>query len=922
MSQSADKTVCPSCGGLNDVSAEYCTSCGAPMAVVTQVTELARASDRDALETWRVYGIETELVGRDREMAELLEHFDEVVDESTSHNVALSGETGFGKSRLVAEFQRRAEAAVEECVVLESNGRADTSGPYGLFERLFKNRYYIGENEPPEAARQKFREAVNSVVEKPQAERVAHLVGHAIGLPFDDSPHVSREVDAPDSSELDRNSVEAMVQLLRADARENPLVVIFEDLHYECSAALRVLAHLVEQLDDLPVLFLLTWNPKDVSDGRILESVPFDAEIELQPLSDDEVETFVRQTLHKAEEIPEQLLSRIVDSAHGVPLSVEEMLRMLIGEGVIDTRRKEWTVDGDRIDEIDLPTTVQETVRARLAALSDDERMLLEMAACIGTRFSPELVRALYHLRADYDDEVGEYWFDENVDERVDELIESLERKDMIREQDEPARIGSDVFGFKHRIEREAVHEELPSQSKQRYHRLIAQWMQRQVEDDQMDRFAEEIARHFDLGQSLEQAASMYIRAAEYAADRYANQKAVDLFTKGLGYSSDAEIGLKLSAFHDLGSLYVRRGEYDRALGYFREMLRYSWIIDDPAKGGAALNKVGRAYRSLGEYDEALEYFDEALDLFWDVSDLRGVSSTLDDIGKIHWIRGEYDEAFRYYSGGLELRREVGHRRSIALSLSNFGSLKLQRGDLEEANDYYEEALDIRRDIDDRQGVADSFNTLGALCVERGNPQEALELFENALTIARNIGHRFMEASYLNNLGEAHLRAGNLDEAESHLDEARDVARSAGDKRVVYDALRNLARVALERESFRSARDRAQNALDLARDLDSEILVGMGRLALADIYAAWCRGGGDEEMEREAEEHYELAVERLRDVGHRSQLGRCLSRYGDFLLNRGETVRGRRHLEQARDIFEHLEIRKLREATEQAIRRL
>ncbi|MFB6351317.1 MAG: tetratricopeptide repeat protein, partial [Bradymonadaceae bacterium] len=523
----------------------------------------------------------------------------------------------------------------------------------------------------------------------------------------------------------------------------------------------------------------------------------------------------------------------------------------------------------------------------------------------------------------DHDGHIRDYWFTDEIDERLDELLESLERKDMVRRRDESRLRGHEEYYFKHRIERRSVYGDIPAQTKQRYHRLVAQWLDRTVEEGG-DRIAEQIAEHYDKGHCLDRAAKKYIRAGEYAAARFANQKAVDLFTKGLGYLSDADMELKLSAFHDLGTVYDRRGEYDQSLAYFREMLRYSWLLNDTSKAGAALNKIGRAYRGLGEYDDALENLERALDLFWVDSDLRGVASTLDDIGKIHWIRGDYEEALGYYSAGLELRRDTAHQRSIALSLSNLGSLHLQRGELNEAMGYYREALELRQAIEDREGVADSYNTLGALCLERGDTDDAITLFEEALEIARDIGHRILIAQYLNNLGEAYLKARRFDEADECLEEARDEAERSGDKRIIFDVLRNLSRVALNRETFELADERIDEALALADELESQALLGEGKQTQADIYAAWCRAEefDDEERADRTEERYREAIELLREVGNQAKLGRCFRRFGNFLLDRGDAVRGKQNLERAREIFERLEIRKLREATEQAIHQI
>jgi tetratricopeptide (TPR) repeat protein len=926
LSRSADKTPCPSCSALNTVSAEYCTSCGTPMAVITRVMTLSRAKDREPLETWRVYGIETKMVGRSDEVDRLEHWLAEASETDSVRVVGLTGSTGLGKSRLIAEFQRQLDSSFSEVVFVGAASRDESGGPYSMFERLLKNRFYIGEKDHPDSARRKLLEAVAAIVDDDdEAERIGHLVGNLIGMRFEDSPYVPDIRDSEGAFHLDQRSFDAVLELLALDADQNPIVVSLEDLQYATTQSAGLIDYLTKNLGDRPVLFVLSWNPDEVFMDDVLAEMPIDETLELHPLSDHEVRDFVRDTLHKADEIPDTLVEKIVDAAHGNPLSVEEMLRILISQGIIDTREGTWKIRTERVDKVDLPTTVEATVRARLATLTDDERQVLQMAACVGDSFWHDLVHCLYRTRVDHDEHLQEFWTDGKIDERVDEILESLERKDMIRRRDDTLIAPYDELYFKHRIERIAVYENITSQTKERYHRMIAQWIERGSSDANAGRTAEMVARHFDRARCLEHAATRYLRAAEHAGAHFANRKAVDLYTKGLAHMSDADIDNKLDAFHDLGTVYDLLGEFDQSLAYFREMLRYSWLVDDLSKGGVAYNKIGRAYRSMGEYDESLQSLEKALVLFRDAEDTRGVASTLDDIGQIKWVRGHYDAALDYYSAGLQLRRELvgqeaGAERSIALSLNHIGTVKLDRGELKDAMVYFREALELRKKVGDRQGIADSFNNLAALCLERGEHAKAIALFEESLAMAKTIGYRSCETIVSNNLGETLLAEGRLEEAQAHLSDAMALADESGDKRVLFDILRNLAMVALEDDNRKLALERIDEALSLAEQLDSTSLYGIGKHTLAEIHARYIDhpAHGEESLEQ-APSCFEAAAHVLDDVGNESQLARTLSSYAQFLIERGDILGAQQKLESARDIFDRLEMPRQRDATDETL---
>ena len=915
----ADQTSCPSCKAINTLSAEYCTSCGTPMAVVTRVVELHSRNERGPLETWRVYGVETRMVARHDEMAALFGWHQRTLQQQRCLFIGVSARAGLGKSRLLAEFRHKLNERFSEAVVLQTECRDLTGGPYAPFARLFKERFYIAEHEPAAVARRKLTEAITALVGRtPEATRFSHLLGHLLDMPFEED---LRATSDQDSATLDRRCFEVVVELLRADARRSPLILVIEDIQAAPEPTLTLLRYLRRHLTDCPVLVVLAYNPQELPDAQAIKALSCDHELELQPLSDEDVETFVRQTLHKAEQIPELLIDKIVESAHGNPLVVEELLRLLIAENTIDTRQATWVIHASKIKKLKLPSTVEEAVRARLNALSEPERELLAMAACVGDAFWPPLLLCLLRLQRSGAQRgaLSDLWHDEQTLDQLQEALESLERKDMVRRRPDTMLVGLDELHFKHRLERRSIYQTLSAQLKQRYHRVIAQWLDQQS-GDHAERLAEFIAWHYDQARSLELAARRYIEAAELARQRYANRKAIELYTRGLSYLSDADMRLKIRAFHDLGSVYDLLGEYDQALAYYREMLRYAWLLNDMNKGGAALNKIGRAYRSLGEFEEALQRLSRALELFHEVEDVPGIASTLDDIGKVHWIRGRMEEGLRHYDAALALRRQLADERSIALSLNHIGSIHLQRGAFREAMIYLREALDLRRKIDDRQGVAESFNNLGILCMERGELEQAVTLFQEALAIVEEIDYRGMEGMLLNNLGESWLLRGDLEQARSLLERAMEVSQDSGEKRILFDILRNLGRAALKRGQRAQALEHMEEALDLAQELDSRTLLGVGYQSMAEIHAHFIFDPEHgHESRQKADSYYREGIDLLRASGSESQLGHCLSAYGHFLLEQEQFIQGKQHLELASEIFKRLQMRKFLEHTQQII---
>lgn len=525
---SSELSPCPSCSAFNASSAEYCTHCGTPMAVITHVVNKSLNDDVKALDTWRVYGIETNIVGRDEELDILERIFKNVVEKNKVQCVSLTAPTGRGKSRLLAEFKQRLNAQFSEAHVSHAASRNENNIPYSMFARLLKDRFYIDEKDNPELAKRKLLDAIKYIVGGTESERVAHLVGELLNIHFDDSPHLPSIRDTAGAQDLDRLCYEALTKVLIADAEKDPLIIILEDLQYAPRRALDLISYVMKNLKDSRVFLVLTWAPQELQFDYFFADTVFDQKIELGRLSDEDIESFVIDTLRKAGELPKKMLAEIVRSAHGDPLTVEETLRILISRGIIDTRTKDWTIDLNRFEKIELPETVENAVHARLRSLSEEEQHVLQMAACVGNVFWPDLIRCLYRLKVDSSTQSSNQWGDgESEDSRCDRLLESLERKDIIRRHENSQIPDTQEMFFKHRLERHILYDELNPEDKKHFHQLTAQWLENKLPQN-MEGIIDLIATHFDRAGAIQHAAMRYLEAAKSAQKKYQNEHAID----------------------------------------------------------------------------------------------------------------------------------------------------------------------------------------------------------------------------------------------------------------------------------------------------------------------------------------------------------------------------------------------------------
>lgn len=916
---------CSSCGVVNAVSNEYCQNCGSPLGIITEIAQLGSVDTPRAAETWRVYGVETAIFGRDEEYEQLKTLFEACIAEQSSRLVVLTGTDGIGKSRLVAELNEQLDNHFDGAHLVAGKSRDGVGPVHAMFSRLIKSRFYISEHEHGEKGRTQLLQGIKAVMRNPLSTEIAHMVGYLIGLPFPDSAVYAPYGNQPQL--IIERARGSLASLLAKDAERQPLVLVFEDLHYAGHESMDLIKFLHETLVNAPVMFLCVGLPQMRERAPwMFEEHPRKTVMELKPLSDEDVRRLVDQVLERAGTVSEEIYNVICERAFGVPLSVEEILRVLISSGVIDTRGNEWQIHTDKLPDVDIPASFEGLVQARLDTLTDEETRLLEKASMIGRTFWLDNVASLERIEKDhFESDDSQAWPGYQHDARVRDVLDVLRRKDMIRLREADSSIpGQTEYAFKHEIERKLVYDRIPRAVRQRYHGICAQWLDAATRTTGVqDQFLERIAIHHEVGANLHLAAEFYCRAGRNAAAAYHNQAAVGHFEKALAFLGDNALEQRIETLHDIGSILDLMGEAERSLGYFQQLMRAAWLLGSRTKVAVAYNKMGRAHRSLGRYGKALDELERGLTLFREGGDEAGIAACLDDIGKVHTHRGAYEQAEECYNQALEIRRKLEDPRSEAVTLNRLGTLKLYRGNFKEALLLFRKSLELRKQAGDRRGIAESLNSLAAICHERGDLEQAHALYEEVESHARGIGDRVLLGIALNNKGEVLLMRGDLDDARVALDQAIVITRDTGERRVQFDALRNLGLLHQKLGNYEEAITLIKQAHAIAEDLGARALLGIALRCLGEIYAATLY---DPDLRRlnlvKAEECFRQSVEILKEVGNESELGRCLSSYGNYLLEQGLTIQGKKRLEMAKEIFARLEMKRILEKTEQTIEEL
>jgi class 3 adenylate cyclase len=426
------------------------------------------------------------LVGRTRELATLTDIWRRATEERTPHLVTILGDAGLGKTRLAVEFGH----IVDELGGSTVRGRSlpyRDSGAYGAFSAQLKQLCHVFESDSPETALAKLRDTVAALLESSNAEDVTSHLSILMGL----DPH---------SSVADRETLFFSVRcFIEAVARDRPMVLVFEDLHWADASLLDLVELLAQRLRDLPILILALARPELLDERPAWGGgLPAHVSLPLAPLSAHESQELAQQRL--ASFADDKRIAALTETAAGNPLFIEQLAATLAETA---------GAPGP------LPATIKGLLAARLDALPAAERALLLDAAVVGKVFwRGALVRMSKN------------------DEALSDLLGALERRDLIRRETVSAIEGDQQFTFTHVLIRDVAYDLIPRAQRRERHAEVASYFEQAT--SLVGEAAAALGRHWRDAGDHQRALGYFTAAAEQAEKGWAKGLAVTLYREAL----------------------------------------------------------------------------------------------------------------------------------------------------------------------------------------------------------------------------------------------------------------------------------------------------------------------------------------------------------------------------------------------------
>jgi class 3 adenylate cyclase/tetratricopeptide (TPR) repeat protein len=726
--------------------------------------------------------LDSPMVGRSKEFELLERAFDRATSERTSHLFTLLGPAGVGKSRLVLEF-----LSTRAPNVTFLRGRCLSYGEgvtYFPLAEVVEEAAGISRDDDLATARSK---VTALLADAEDADRIVSLVGGLLAWGGE--------------SGSNEEAFWGVRKLLEHLAAARPLIVVFDDIHWAEPTFLDLVEYLADWTRDAALLLLCVARPELLEARSGWGGGKFNATtILLEPLPQGDASALVDNLLGRAE-IAAPARERILETAEGNPLFVEEMLGMLIDDGLLRLEGGLWR-GVDELEHVTVPPTIHLLLAARLDRLDAEERAVIERGALEGNVFHTGAVEMLSPgtLRL-------------NVRPR----LLALARKELIR-PDRAEFAGEDAFRFRHLLIRDAAYQAMPKEQRADLHERFATWLE-QAAGDRVLEYEEILAYHLEqayryrieLGSPDERARSIAKAAAARllsSADR-AEERGDDATARSLLVRC-AELSQGATRAHALTLLAWAQSELNdfpasmrtateameaaRDAGEERYALRADLVRID------ARGHVDPTYSMTSSRDDT----DTVLLRLEEIGDEDGVFRGLLSASRLDFYEGSCSKALSVYQRLFEpaSSRSFRDRDAVAQGIASaalFGPapvdealslldqarqlvpnsvtsdaglgsaravLLAMQGRVDDARAEIAHALELWAELGNPGAMAATFLTAGLMELILGWPDRAEERYREGVELLDRLGETGFNSTMLAGLAKALCDQGRLDEAE------------------------------------------------------------------------------------------------------------------------------------------------------------
>ena len=811
----------------------------------------------------------TPFVGRSNEYS-LLTGLIAQLTAGTGHTILIEGEPGIGKSRLMREVARYADA-------------------HGL-PTLATNCYEIERATPY----QPVIDLVTRALDRAPAAALRNLAPVSlaelaalvpeVGERFPGLPRLSNDFPEARQARLPG----AVEQLLAASSGGRPSILMVDDIQWADDASAQVFHYLARHAAQRPVLVIYAYRDEEVDSderlARLVESLRRDTDarhVFLARLGYSDTESLVAALAEANRGVP-GLAERLHRESEGNPFFLMSILQSLSeGETQPETRAR----GGRGL----LPDALRAAVRVRLAHVPKELRPMLETAAVLGRRFDFDTLLDVTR----------------EPEEQLLGAMEALVKRRLLREEPEGG-----VYDFSHDKVREVVYRDIGGARRRLLHQSVADTLERRGEGETPERDAQ-LAEHYERDHVWSKALRYLVLAGEHAQTLFAMREALHWWDRAVAlvesYPESLDESQRIAIYERRGAARAQAGQTQGAVADIRRVVDAARTGGEREKTRDALVQLGMAYRRADSYEEATACLTEALAESRAMNDERHAADTLYHLGTVAWSTGLNDQAIGFHQQAVEICERTGFADLVAVqAYHGRGEAHFANAEPAAAIECYTRSIELARGIGDKGYESENLMMIGHACVGTkglGSYPRAMANLEEALEIARAADLQWHIGPTL--LGIDHVRActGRYGEAWSGMQETLRWLESLGQTRYQLIAHDFIGHLLLDLGLNELAVEHMEHGLALGRDtgimfwraaIDAHVAIARSRLGQKDVAPT-----------------LQATLEQTRRTSERYLMVRCIEALAEISLAAGDASRCRAYGDELLAIAESNGLREL-----------
>jgi adenylate cyclase len=723
------------------------------------------------------------MVGREAELAQCEAFLSESLKRQ-GRIIALVGDAGLGKTRLVAEIIQR----VAERGLVGLGGECEsfaTETSYLVWRSIWSGFFDLETSWTPDEQIEAIRTQLEGI--QPGLAQRLPLLDAVFNFHIPDN-ELTQAFDA----KLRKTSLESLlVTCLQTRAQNTPFLIVLEDCQWIDPLSHELLEIIGRAVADLPVLIVVTMRPPELERLQVprVNKLPKYTEVQIQPFRPEEAQELiqlkVQQLTESLNQFPEGLAKRIIARAEGNPFYIEEILNYLFD--------KEGGTESNQT--LDLPTSLHSLILSRLDQLSENEKTVLKVASIIGRLFRVALLWGTYP-------ELGDQ-------SRVQSNLQTLQQMQITSSDPSEPEL---TYFFRQIVTQEVAYESLPFATRATLHGQLARYIEENYQQT-VDQYIDLLAFHYLRGQVWEKSFQYNLLASKAAQREFANDAAVSAAERVLDSASHLEevdtTEGQIAAHEIMGEVLTLVGKYDDALEHFATSREFIAAQDESPSQKMRLAdlccKIAEVYERRSEYEEAFEWLEKGLNyLDQDAPSIE--TARIFRLGAgIYERQGKNEDAIAWCQKSLDIASAIDTRegkQTLAHAHYLLGAIRYRLGDLRGAIHQCQTSVNIYQEIDDFVGEARAYNNMGAAFSDMGDWNQATEAYNKSLDFNQQIGNIQEQGFVANNLANINLYQGKWEHALELFRESNVIWKRLGALLPDAVTLSNLAQVYIYQENW------------------------------------------------------------------------------------------------------------------------